>query len=221
LRTPLAAIRATVESVLMIPKLEETEARETLQVVKRQNLRLSNLVADLLMLCRIDAQLTAFGQSSQFQECICINDLIKELAEDFAALALASHIQFSIKIFTSEPLKIIGNYEQLYRLVSNIIVNALQYTSTGGRVTLILKRSNHYAFIGVKDTGIGISPEEQVKIFDRFYRVNPSRQIGGSGLGLSIAAAIAQTHRGKIEVQSQLGKGSKFTIWLPMSRDLK
>ena len=96
------------------------------------------------------------------------------------------------------------------------MVNAIQYTPSGGCVTVILERSGHYALTRVRDTGIGIAPEQQQRIFDRFYRVSSdrSRASGGSGLGLAIAMAIVQAHDGSLEVQSELGKGSTFSVRL-------
>ncbi|MGF1489620.1 MAG: two-component system sensor histidine kinase RppB [Prochloraceae cyanobacterium] len=218
LNTPLAATRATVESLLMMPNFDEKEARETLQTVRRQNLRVSNLVANLLLLCRIDRQLTMNSYSEIDGEKIDLNNLINDIAEDFAALALASEIDLNLVSNPSENLIAIGNYEQLYRLVANLVSNALKYTPAKGKVTLSLDRRANYALIRVCDTGIGIAPLEQNKIFDRFYRVDTarSRATGGSGLGLSIARVIARSHRGKIEVESKPSQGSTFTIFLPI-----
>lgn len=216
LRTPLAAIRATVESTLMMPKIEENEARDTLQTIGRQNQRLSHLVAGLLMLCRMD-RLTLTGQTSTKQEPVVLNDLVSDVVEEFAALALASKITLNAQIKVSGTLEVLGDAEQLYRLVSNLVNNAIQYTPAGGEVTLILEQERHEALICVCDTGIGISTEEQIQIFERFYRVSSdrSRQTGGSGLGLAIASAIAQAHQGSIQVQSKPGQGSTFTVCLP------
>ena len=106
----------------------------------------------------------------------------------------------------------------MYRLVANLIINAIQYTLAGGKVTVILERSDHHALIKIQDTGIGITAKEQKRIFTRFYRVNSdrSRASGGSGLGLAIAQAIVQGHHGSLQVQSELGKGSTFIIRLPL-----
>jgi two-component Ni(II)/redox sensor kinase NrsS len=112
---------------------------------------------------------------------------------------------------------VLGNESQLYRLVSNLIANAIQYTSTGGYVQVSLSQSDHNAILAIEDTGMGISSTEQSLIFERFYRVNSdrSRQTGGTGLGLAIASAIAHRHQGHLKVNSELGKGSVFTIYLP------
>ncbi|MGD1919399.1 MAG: sensor histidine kinase, partial [Pleurocapsa sp.] len=222
LRTPLAAIRATVESTLMIHNLTEAETKETLEAIGRQNIRLSNLVADLLMLCRMDRQLNVANSSIEIKEQIDLVSLIKDIVEDFSLLAHKSEIRLDMNLFVIEPLMMIGNYEQLYRMVSNLVSNALKCTTTGGQIqiNLTLDRSCQYALIKVEDTGVGISPEDLNKIFTRFYRVNSdrSRETGGSGLGLSIAQAVAQAHQGTIKVDSKLGKGSIFTVLLPVKK---
>jgi len=213
LRTPLAAIRSTVEFTLDEPNLTEAEAKNTLRTIERQGNRLTQLVQDLLLLSRIDLQSTPAKQLS-----CCLNSLVDDLADEFSALAIASNIDLKTKINTPEPLFVLGNEEQLYRLFANLVINAIHYTLEGGKVIIHLKREDHYALIQIQDTGIGIAPKEQAHIFDRFYRVNSdrSRQTGGAGLGLSIAQAIAQAHQGNIRVESELGKGSTFTIQLPL-----
>ncbi|MDY6784997.1 MAG: two-component system sensor histidine kinase RppB [Cyanobacteriota bacterium] len=217
LRTPLAAMRATVESMLMLPRISEVDVRETLQVIDRQNQRLTHLVADLLILCRIDRQLNQNLDSFIEEEEIVLNDLVNDIGEELAVLALDSGIELSFEILVTQPLKVKGNTEQLYCLLFNLASNGIQYTPAGGKVTLILKEEKDRALIQVKDTGIGIPPEEQETIFDRFYRVDQarSRHRGGSGLGLAIARAIARAHHGSISVQSQVGQGSTFAIRLP------
>ena len=112
---------------------------------------------------------------------------------------------------------VLGNEEQLYRLVINIVSNALQHTPEDGTVTMELKHHEKTALITVQDTGIGIAERDLPRIFDRFYRADKdrSRQHGGSGLGLSIAMAIAHAHHGDITVDSKVGIGSTFTIILP------
>ncbi|MBD2207075.1 two-component sensor histidine kinase [Calothrix sp. FACHB-1219] len=214
LRTPLAATQATVESALMLSHLDEAEAREILRTTQRQNQRLTTLVTDLLLLTRLDRQ------SVPMQREICgLDDIINDLIEEFAALAIASQIKLTASISVSHPLNVIGNQDQLYRLFSNLIVNAIHYTPAGGKVTLYVDCNDYYAVIQVQDTGIGISQPELTRIFDRFYRINSdrSRSTGGSGLGLAIAQAIVQAHHGSLDVKSELGKGSTFTVNLPFN----
>ncbi len=214
LRTPLAASLATVESALLMPYIQDKEARDVLTTIVRQDRRLTQLVADLLLLTRMDKQSVPLRRHP-----CCLNDLVSDLVEELATLALAAQITLTFEQLEATTLEVFGDEDQLYRLVSNLIVNAVQYTPAGGKVTIILERSDRHAIILVRDTGIGIAVSEQKRIFDRFYRVNSdrSRHTGGSGLGLAIAKAIALTHHGSLTVQSELGKGSIFTLQLPLA----
>jgi signal transduction histidine kinase len=215
LRTPLAATRATVESVLELEAIPEAEARQTLRTIERQNNRLTQLVQDLLLLSRMDGQ----NQPSLRRRC-CLNTLIKDVVDEFESLAIAADLILNLEIRVRETLWVLGDEEQLYRVVANLVSNAIQYTPKHGKVTIQLDKDDHHALIQVQDTGIGISLQEQGRIFDRFYRVNGdrSRATGGSGLGLAIAVAIAQAHQGSIQVQSILGKGSTFIFYVPIAQ---
>lgn len=224
LRTPLAAIQANLEATLT-PEATDTDAWDTLRTVERQNGRLSRLVQDLLVLSRMDLQ----GPTQPLRKpTVCnLNDLVNDLTEEFSALAIAARLTLTADIAVNSsidvPVLILGNEEQLYRLVANLITNAIQYTPAGGQVTVHLRREDHAALIQVADTGIGIAPPEQARIFDRFYRVDPdrSRHTGGAGLGLAIAQAIVQMHQGSIQVDSEVGKGSLFTVKLPVKLPIK
>jgi len=213
LRTPIAAIHATVEAIEHTGSLSDQEVQETLGAIKRQNNRLAHLVQDLLLLSRMNQK-----QLAEKRQPCCLNDLLSDLVESLSVLELAAPIQLATQIQVKELLYVMGDENQLSRLASNLVVNALQYTPDGGIVTVILAREDSQALIYVQDTGIGIAPENQSRIFDRFYRVNSdrSRHTGGSGLGLAIAKTIAQHHQGSIELQSELGRGSTFTIRLPL-----
>ncbi|MEG3863361.1 two-component system sensor histidine kinase RppB [Microcoleus sp. herbarium12] len=213
LRTPLAASQATVESALLMPQLDEKEAREILQTVDRQNRRLTQLVTDLLLLARMDSQ-----AKSEIPQLCCLNDLVSDLVEELAAMAIASEVALTSEIRVQQPLNIVGDGDRLYRLVTNLIVNAIQYTPAVGKVTVILDCTHQEAIIQVEDTGIGIAAADLGRIFDRFYRVNKSRSrhTGGSGLGLAIARAIARAHRGSLSARSELGSGSTFLLRLPL-----
>jgi two-component Ni(II)/redox sensor kinase NrsS len=208
LRSPLASLLATVEAILRLPPTHQQDVPSMLQRVERQGRRLSHLITDLLLLVSLEQN----SSSKPFQPC-CLNDLIADLIEELAELATASNIHLTSRVPLCE-IYVLGNESQLYRLVSNLIANAIQYTSTGGSVKVSLSQSDRTTIIAIKDTGIGISPIEQSRIFERFYRVNSdrSRQTGGTGLGLAIASAIAHRHQGHLKVNSELGKGSVFTI---------
>jgi len=216
-RTPLAAMQSTIQAILKLSgtgtlHLPELATGGALEVLKRQITRMSQMVGDLLLLTRIDQQL-----AGEYQKC-CLNDIVSDLGEELASLAIEAEVTLYIQV-QQEKLEVLGNEEQLYRLISNLIVNAIRATPSGGKVTVFLETSDRYALIHVRDTGIGIALEHQARIFDRFYRVNRdrSRASGGSGLGLAIACAIAKAHSGTIRVQSEENAGSTFTVRLPLA----
>jgi signal transduction histidine kinase len=214
LRTPLTTTRTLVQTTLSKLRAGKWIDVEPLEAIERQNDRLTRLVADLLWLARADRT----KQALRFQPC-CLNDLIADLSEELAPMAQSADVDLTVRFASPAPVYVLGNEEQLYRLLSNLMVNGIQYTPAGGKVTVYLKQTHASAIVDVEDTGIGIAPQDQKKIFDRFYRadVSRSRHTGGTGLGLSIGMAIAQLHGGMIQVKSQLGQGSTFTVALPKS----
>jgi signal transduction histidine kinase len=220
LRTPLAVTRVAVESALD-PAAIASETRTNLEIAQRQVHRLTRLAEDLLWLSRLEAkQLPA-----QQQPC-CLNDLVSDLEEELAPLAIAAKIDLQVEILVKEPLYVMGDIDRLYRAISNLITNAIQYTPAGGIVTIGLKYFDRTAIVTVRDTGIGIALVDLPHIFDRFYRVqvDRSRATGGTGLGLAIVKAIVQSHQGTIQVSSELERGSVFTVRLPakiMSNKIK
>jgi signal transduction histidine kinase len=215
LRTPLAATQATVESALLMD-LDPQETKDILTRIERENKRLIQLVADLLLLARMDRRAVSLRR-----ELCCLNDLVSDLVEELELLAIAHRITLASEMRVNKLLNVEGDGDQLYRLVYNLIVNAIQHTPPNGRVTVILERDDRCALIRVRDTGIGIAPEHQKRIFDRFYRVQSdrSRITGGSGLGLAIARSIARSHSCKLSVYSELGQGSTFIVQLPLFQD--
>ncbi|MFN5516350.1 MAG: two-component system sensor histidine kinase RppB [Cyanobacteriota bacterium] len=213
LRTPISAIQATAETTLGAEHSLE-EADSTLEIIQRQNQRLIHLIQDLLLLSRMELG----GSAVIPRRPCCLKDLVNDLAEEFAGLALAGGITLQAEILSPEPVWVLGNEDHLYRLVGNLLSNALHYTPRGGRVTLSLQREKQRAILMVQDTGIGITPSEQERIFERFYRLDSarSRQTGGAGLGLAIARAIAVRHGGSLGVKSEPQRGSIFTVTLPL-----
>lgn len=213
LRTPLTAILATVDSVLRLPSLTELETRDSLKTIERQVSRFFELVKDLLLLSRLE-QHTLAGQP----ELLCLNELIDDLIEEFSALAAAKNLMLVPDVRLSKRLSVLADEDHICRLISNLVINAIQYTPAGGHITLRLDCEEQFAIIQVQDTGIGIPSDKQAYIFDRFYRINSdrSRQTGGAGLGLAIARAIVEAHGGSLHLQSEVGKGSTFNIRLPL-----
>jgi signal transduction histidine kinase len=209
LRTPIAAIKTMLE---VAPLEAPADQQQTLRAIQRQNDRLGQLAQDLLLLARLDGTIAAKRGAT-----IVLNDLVQDLEEELAPLALAAQVKLSTEMAAS-PLTIQGQSDQIYRLVSNLMINAINYTAANGTIVVRLQRKQNQAMIMIEDNGSGIAAADLPHLFERFYRVNHdrARQSGGVGLGLAIARTIALAHGGQIQVQSQLGEGSRFTVRLPL-----
>ncbi len=149
---------------------------------------------------------------------VALDEFIDQLFEEVKLLAEAKKIKVMLE--QSEAVQVNGDAARLKQLFLNLVDNAIKYTKPRGRVTLSLAKDGDNAVVMVKDNGIGIPRKDQNKIFNRFYRVHRETEsiedTGGSGLGLSIAKWIAEAHHGSIEVKSREGKGSTFTVRLPV-----
>ncbi|MEL7068642.1 MAG: two-component system sensor histidine kinase RppB [Cyanobacteria bacterium J06581_3] len=215
LRSPLASLLATVEAAVRLPPTQLQEIPYRLQTIERQGRRMSELIADLLLLASLEQAVSR----PSFKRC-CLNDLIADLTEEYQELAIAAAVDLSCQLPEAGDVYVLGNESQLYRLVANLIDNGIRCTPEGGSVTVALTTTrDRTAIITVKDTGIGIPTSEQTQIFERFYRVESSRarKTGGTGLGLAIAKAIAHQHGGYLTVKSVLGQGSLFSLQLSLS----
>ncbi|OKH20633.1 two-component sensor histidine kinase [Hydrococcus rivularis NIES-593] len=214
LRGPLTAIKASVDVMRNHPERIHPKDAKKLSAIASATSQMIELTEDLLFLARTDTPSSAFegGRSP-----IALNTILQELVDLFGPFAQEKGVQIDYQELAA--VSIDGDRSQLSRLFSNLLRNGIQYTPSGGRVILRLMRNNRFAIIDVKDTGIGIAPEELPFVFDRFWRADKarSRREGGTGLGLSIAVAIAQRHGGKITVNSQLKVGSCFTVYLPLN----
>ncbi len=211
LRTPLAVARIAVESALD-PATNAAETHTNLETIARQVQQLTRLAADLLWLSRLEAK-----QLPIVQQPILLNDLVGDLEEELAPLAIATHVDLQLEVLVAQPCIVMGDVDRLYRAISNLITNAIQYTAAAGVVTIRLEYADNTAIITVRDLGVGIAAVDLPQIFDRFYRVqvDRSRATGGTGLGLAIVRAIVRSHQGTIQVSSKLGFGSVFTVKLP------
>jgi len=214
LRTPVAAIRSMTD-VALEQGPQQDEHTTILRNVNGQAERLGRLISDLLILVRADEGHIAFEQ-----EPVYLDRLATDVAETMQWLAEEQGIKLQVRANT--PALIIGDEARLMQLMMNLIDNALNYTSEGGRVTLSVDQKSANVYLQVSDTGIGIAPEHIEHIFERFYRTDTarSRATGGSGLGLAIVEWIVREHHGTIRVDSQPGQGTTFTFTMPAQNAL-
>jgi len=219
LRSPIAVIQTNVQVALADPDPDPQTQRQHLQVIERLTRRLGRLVDDLLFLARQDSNIVQSQQSA-----IALDTLLQEVIEEQQTLADEKNIQISLH--QAEPANagmiLQGNRDQLVRLFTNLVGNAVQYTPSDGKVALDLQRvgklANGILQVTITDTGIGIPSEALPHVFDRFYRVDPSRSQAsskGSGLGLAIAQAIVQSHHGQLHLESKENVGTTVKVLLP------
>ncbi|WP_155121347.1 sensor histidine kinase [Bryobacter aggregatus] len=208
LRTPLSALRATVELSLR-KRRELEEYRQTLESVLRIAERLNLLTESLLAVARSEDAPDSIAP-------VNLAALLRGLATELEPLFTDQKIAFHIDV-PQASADLYGDADALRHLVAALLENALKYTGPGGTVRLRLQEAGAYWSVAVIDTGCGIPENALPRIFDRFYRVDPSRDraSGGYGLGLAIAQQIARSHAGRIEVSSVLGQGSCFSLLLP------
>ncbi|MDX2256623.1 MAG: ATP-binding protein [Pseudanabaenaceae cyanobacterium bins.39] len=211
LRNPLMAIKASSQVALRHPAGMRDCDREEFQAISLSADRMARMTEDLLLLARMDKKL------HERMESIDLTELLQSLFQQFQSSAASKELDFSYQY--SKTLFIKGNSEQIWRLFTNLIENAIHYTNFGGKVSIEVNQSGQSSLVHIRDTGIGIAAEQIDNIFSRFWRADSSRHqwAGGAGLGLAIAQSIAEIHGGKIQVVSQLGKGSCFTVKLPLS----
>jgi heavy metal sensor kinase len=214
LRTPTALIRTTVELSLRRDRSND-EYREALGQILEEAVRMGILIDNLMTLARMDSGAEALGFAS-----VDIAAILGEASLAGQPLALSKQIQLDREI-PHIPIVVNGDAHALRRLFLILIDNAVKYTATGGRVFIALNTNGKDAIAKVRDTGIGISAEDQPAIFERFYRADKARsRESGAGLGLSIARWIAEAHGAEILVESAVGQGSTFEVRIPLHHEI-
>jgi two-component system phosphate regulon sensor histidine kinase PhoR len=211
LRTPLTVVNGFLETLLdSLPPLDDLRQRH-LALMHEQAVRMSRLVEDLLMLSRLEAEATPLAD-----EDIDMPALVAELAAEARALSAGRH-QIA---FDAGPMDLRGSRDELRSAFGNLVSNAVRYTPSGGRISLSWRVQEEGAVFEVSDTGIGIAAEHLPRLTERFYRVDRSRsrETGGTGLGLAIVKHVLLRHHGRLQVDSALGQGSRFSAWLPAVR---
>lgn len=210
IKTPITSIQATVEGILdgVIGPQEE---KDYLQTISRQVDRLNKLVEELNVL----SLNTVGGRGSLKKETIFIDQLLINCMSEFQLLIEKENRDIRIQV-TPASAKIVSHYDLLSRIIINLISNAFKYSNVGTQLNVSASLEEGYLLISVTDEGQGIAPEDLELIFKRLYRVESSRNMetGGHGLGLAIARELARQLNGDIQVQSQLGVGSTFSLRL-------
>jgi two-component system OmpR family sensor kinase len=209
LRTPLTILKGEIE-VALRSTLTPEESRQTLVSCLEEVDRLNYLIEDLLLMARMEANALSLPP-----KLVDLGEVLQEVAPALTALAEA---RGNICTVTANSKVWIEGYDSLlFRLVFNLAENAIKYTPPGGRVEVRLQKQDSTALLEVEDTGPGIPPEEQERVFTRFYRGDPAREGSGTGLGLALVRSIVQLHKGEITLTSAAGQGSRFRVTLPLA----
>jgi signal transduction histidine kinase len=206
LRTPLTVIRGNVDLLRRGAASDPAELTEALSVIDGELDRMSRIVADLLLLSQADAGLSL--RMGQVEMDTIVLDVYRR------ARIMANGV--TIKLGHEDAAVVYGDSDRLRQVLINLVTNALKHTPPDGTITMSLYRDPEWVRVIVADTGRGIAPTALPHIFERFYQAENNQQ-KGSGLGLSIAQWVARAHGGQITVTSELGKGSTFTLWLPLN----
>jgi len=214
MRTPLTVVSGFVENLQDMPDLNHENIRRALHLMAEQTRRMDNLVADLLTLSRLENE-----QSPLQDETVDIKALLNEVYQDGKLLSEGRH---PLQIEIESPANLLGNRNELQSAFGNLLSNAIRYTPAGGAILLHWFERDGQPVLSVQDSGIGIAAQHIPRLTERFYRVDRSRsrETGGTGLGLAIVKHIAMRHQAKLEVTSEEGKGSTFSLVFPAKRKL-
>lgn len=211
LRTPLTLIRANTELIRQLPNPSPDEIRAELGAVLEEVDAMSRLVDDLLLLARADGAELALAHGP-----VDLGVIARDAAEAMRVRANVAGVTF--EVHAPESIVVDADGDRVQQVLRILLDNAIMYTPAGGSVAVTIIRRGGRGGVSVRDTGIGISLEEQTRVFDRFYRSDRarSRSTGGTGLGLAIASTIIEAHRGEIGLESQPGKGTTVWFTLPL-----
>lgn len=209
LKSPIASIQTLAEAISQAAVDDADAVEEFAQKMLKETARVGKLIGDLLDLSRIEDP-TGFRR-----EAVHVSDVARKVAQEAEGRAAAKHLRF--ECHAEEDVWTQGDERQLSLLIRNLVDNAVRYTPPEGAVTLDVRRDGEHAVVAVADDGIGIPLKSQARVFERFYRVDEarSRDQGGTGLGLAIVKHVADLYGGRVELRSEFGEGSTFTVYLP------
>src|SRR5690554_1130399 len=213
LKTPLTVIKGYLETLLDSVPSEQTRLRRALTQMDQQSNRMEALVNDLLMLSRLES-----SQPENTEQVVALHDLLQRMRDD--AEALSGNKQLKINLDVALEARLIGNPAEIESAFGNLISNAVKYTLENGEINIRYWQDEQGRHISVNDHGHGIDPAHIPRLSERFYRPDNSRhsETGGTGLGLAIVKHIMIRHQGRLEIESEVGKGSTFTCHFPPSR---
>lgn len=208
LKTPLAAIKAYCATLLSNPDLGQAERTEYLGVVDQQTDRLNRLIDDLLLVTRVEA-----GQMLKRRVRLSLDSIMERVVGDLSYDETLHRIELQ-----TNGVRISGDPDRIVDVLTHILDNAIKYTPEGGTVTVTAREDAGHTVIDVRDEGIGIAQEHLPLIFDRFYRVDSelTSNVGGGGLGLFLVHSLVRAHGGNVDVRSEPGVGSTFTVKMPV-----
>jgi two-component system phosphate regulon sensor histidine kinase PhoR len=211
LRTPLTALTGFLDTILGAARNDEKAQARFLGLMRSQAERMRRLIDDLLSLSRIEMNehVRPQGEVDLAQVAAHVRDVLSGMARE---------LDCEVTLSSDGPLTVTGSRDELVQVIQNLAENALKYGSSGKRVDMILRADGDMAELTVRDHGPGIAAEHLPRLTERFYRVNvqESRARGGTGLGLAIVKHIVNRHRGRLSITSELGKGSEFSIRIPL-----
>jgi len=216
LKTPITSIKGFAETLLEEDMDNPEKRKEFLSIIYNESNRIQLLIEDLLTLSKLEKDEFKLELTD-----VSIEDIIQEVVPIVKYKAREADITFTYQIEADmEPL--ILDKERIKQVIINLLDNAISYTLPEGKVRLKVYQDNGYLRIQIQDNGIGIHQDVLPRIFERFYRVDKarSRNTGGTGLGLAIVKHIIEVHDGEIDVDSHLGKGSLFTVSIPLEKEL-
>jgi len=215
LRTPLSIFRGYIETLLDEPDLAVAERERILRVMEKHSTRLHALVDDLLSLARLETPQTELNFAP-----LSLAEFVSRIMDDWGKKTAAKRLRISAEIADDLPF-IQADEARLEEVLYNLLDNAVKYSSSGGAIVVRATRDGEAAVLSVSDQGTGIGAADLPRIFERFYRADKarSRELGGTGLGLTIVKHIVQLHGGQVQAESELGRGTKITVKLPLARE--
>jgi two-component system phosphate regulon sensor histidine kinase PhoR len=215
LRTPLTVVNGFLETLADMREPDPELLRRSLTYMTEQTVRMTRLVEDLLTLSRLESSL-----NPPREEYVDLPALAQALQREGAALSAGRH-RFTLHVDTADGLR--GSNEELHSALGNLVSNAVRYTPEGGEVEISWRKEGEEPVFAVRDSGIGIEPQHIPRLTERFYRVDRSRSrsTGGTGLGLAIVKHVLSRHQARLEIHSEVGKGSTFRALFPAARSVR